>query len=117
MATNAFQAGFNLKSQKNNKDNSPSSGGGKKSGGGIPGMIGGAMQKSRAKNTLKKAQQGPKSLQPAENAMTGQIPSAKHGGRVTKGGLLRVHRGEEIVPTKRSGRKKTSGKQRTITKL
>lgn len=44
-----------------------------------------------------------------------KVPQAKKGGRVAKGGLVLVHRGELIVPAKHR-RKGTSGKQRTITK-
>lgn len=109
MAANAFLSGFQ-------KDQS---GDGKT--GGASNAFQQGFQKSQrmqqAKSTLKRAKKsntsGLKTMMPQ---VTSMIPSAKTGGRVTKGGLLRVHRGEDIVPAKRGRRKTTSGKQRTITK-
>lgn len=68
--------------------------------------------KKTAKNTLKTAQK-PTGLQTTRPALTALIPSMKSGGRVKKTGLVLLHRGEHVVPAKRS--KKTSSK-RTIIK-
>jgi len=117
MATNAFQAGFNLNSQRNNDTNTGAGAGksnARKATGGIPGMIGGAIQKSRGKSSLKKAQKGPGGLQTAQSPLTDMIPSAKRGGKVIKTGLLHVHRGETIVPAGKGRVKKTSRKRTVI---
>jgi hypothetical protein len=47
-----------------------------------------------------------------ESGPSDGIQSAKRGGRVRKGGLLRVHKGEDIVPAKRKRGRRASGKRR-----
>ena len=71
----------------------------------------GAMQKRQSKNTLKMAQK-PTGLQTTRPALTALIPSMKKGGRVKKTGLVLLHRGEHVVPAKRS--KRTSLRKTTF---
>lgn len=55
------------------------------------------MRGHKSKSTLKKVQ-APTGLETEMPDVTSTIPSARKGGRVLKGGLVRVHRGENIVP-------------------
>lgn len=105
MASNAFLSGFNKDTDRGGGSSSAFQTGFQK-----------GQQVSKGRSTLKRAKKTDLSgLSPTSPQATSMIPSAKKGGRIAKGGLLRVHRGEQIIPAKRS-RKKVSGKQRTITK-
>lgn len=129
MATNAFMAGFNLRKNKTGDDSQTPDTGAKgtsgargKASGGIPGLISGAIQKrqqtkqqtKRSQSTLKGAQ-SPSDLSPtAPDLSSATIPSFKKGGRVKRTGLAFVHRGERVIPAKRSRTKRSS--KRTVTK-
>lgn len=108
MATNAFQVGFN---RKQNDDDSQSGSASAFQSGFAAGQN--KNQNRKAKSTLKSAQQKPTGLQTTQTPLAGMIPMAKKGGRVTKGGLVHVHRGEHIIPAKRS-KGKASHKRTTI---
>jgi hypothetical protein len=82
------------------------------------GKLKGKLQKPKAKSAA---------ANPGEDSANGSMPketfqeaspkvaSYKKGGRVKKTGLALVHRGEFVIPAKRSRHKKASGK-RTIIK-
>jgi len=132
----AFESAFNKGSKKQGADGqSGAIIAGGSGGGGLPGMIKSRMQNTAAKKQTAlnqsigaikgagKPAAGLDTSQPMQTAaadttpkkLANFIPQAKHGGRVMKAGLVHVHRGERIIPAKHS-RKRTSGKQRTITK-
>jgi hypothetical protein len=116
MASNAFLAGLNRK----NQDDS--------SGGGASGAFQQGLQRgqqkrqvSKSKNTLAKALQ-PSGLTASPVTSSALIPlktatpsSLRKGGRVKRTGLALVHRGEYVIPAKRSRSRKSGGK-RTIIK-
>jgi hypothetical protein len=127
MATNAFMAGFNLRKNKTGDDSqTPGTGAsgarGKASGGGIPGLISGAIQKrqqtkqqtKRSQSTLRGAQSPSDVSTTTPDLSSATIPSFKKGGRVKRTGLAFVHRGERVIPAKRSRTKRSS--KRTVTK-
>jgi hypothetical protein len=113
MATNAFMAGFNLRKNKTGDDSQSgtgakgTSGARGKASGGIPGLISGAIQKRRQTKQQTKSPTAP-------DLSNATIPSFKKGGRVKRTGLAFVHRGERVIPAKRSRTKRSS--KRTVTK-
>lgn len=84
--------------------------------------------RSKAKSTLKKAQQPTTGLGTTQQAISDLIPSYKKGGRVKKTGLAYVHRGEHVIPARKKTRIVASqareplspakhGKNRRVTKI
>lgn len=114
----AWQAGIDIAQGKRGKkgDNDDSQQTGvTQPRGGLFGAIDNARQNRKSRSALQKAQNPDRSLASVESPDLGnvQIPQAKKGGRVTKGGLVRVHRGEHIVPAKHA---RKALRKRTVTK-
>ena len=114
----AWQAGIDIAQGKSRKkkDGDDGTDSSSKPTGGLLGLASGAIKAPKARNTLKKAQFGESGLDTTQQDVGALIPQAKKGGRVKKGGLVRVHAGELIVPAKHRSTKKASRK-RTVTKV
>ena len=61
-------------------------------------------QKARSGAILAGAKK-PSGLSTTVPSITAMIPSMKRGGRVKRTGLIYAHKGEFVIPAKRSGRK------------
>jgi len=115
MATNPFEAGFNLvqKRGKQGNDYQPISSTGDSGDSafdkGFNKGTQGVQAQGAVKRTLEKAKRPVQGLQTTQTDL--KIPFAKHGGKVTKTGLVYVHRGEQIVPAKRRSGKQRSGRK------
>lgn len=122
MASNAILPGLESIGKRQSTDLAPitTGGGSSKAFQGGASAVGGKQGAGKAKKKLKSVQQkasqaGPVALE-TQQPLTATIPEMKRGGWVRKTGLAVVHRGELVIPAKRSRSKASGARKRTVIK-
>jgi len=122
----AFNSGFDIGAGKTGKKKADTGDNAQQKPGGLSGLIQKGVQKLRKKGGGSAgADKGADSPNLPQNKITAEsfkLPSSavqgsfKHGGRVKKTGLYKLHKGEDVIPAKQRSSKKTSSRKRVTIK-